>query len=448
VADEGSLGNVLAALFGGGPWGVSAPKPPLASLPGAAPMAVPFASLPDYGKVPSPDFTAPPPGLRPRASDEFVPNLGAAKGLATGLVEPFGQLGRVMTGQSQDVPGDLAASLAAVTPMGKVGKLAKPAAEAAEAAATGGLGDFIKAYHGSPHDFDRFDLSKIGTGEGAQAYGHGLYFAENEGVAKQYRDTLAATRVPDAAYLDPDLGPKITASEQRMKGINNQIMEARFAGNSEQSINKLRSELNKATNDHLDLIEKTKFPGRMYQVAIKANPEHFLDWDKALSEQSPKVREAIEKLGPITPRFAGAGEPTGANAYAWLTQRKEGQTPPWDTETTTRKLREAGIPGIKYLDQGSRMSDDASKIVQNYGSREKALEVANKRLEAANNAFGQSAASDRKYWGNVVSELKKSDTRNYVVFDDKLIDILKKYGIAGIGALPAMNAYHYQGKGS
>ena len=38
----------------------------------------------------------------------------------------------------------------------------------------------IRAYHGSPHDFDRFDMSKIGTGEGAQAYGHGLYFAENE----------------------------------------------------------------------------------------------------------------------------------------------------------------------------------------------------------------------------------------------------------------------------
>ena len=49
----------------------------------------------------------------------------------------------------------------------------------------------IRAYHGSPHDFDKFDLSKIGTGEGAQAYGHGLYFAENEGVAKGYRDALA-----------------------------------------------------------------------------------------------------------------------------------------------------------------------------------------------------------------------------------------------------------------
>jgi hypothetical protein len=47
------------------------------------------------------------------------------------------------------------------------------------------LPDAITTYHGSPHDFDEFDMSKIGTGEGAQAYGHGLYFAENENVAKE-----------------------------------------------------------------------------------------------------------------------------------------------------------------------------------------------------------------------------------------------------------------------
>ena len=41
-------------------------------------------------------------------------------------------------------------------------------------------------WHGSPHKFDKFDSSKIGTGEGAQAYGHGLYFAESPEVAGQY----------------------------------------------------------------------------------------------------------------------------------------------------------------------------------------------------------------------------------------------------------------------
>tara|TARA_Y100000593_G_scaffold86278_1_gene164702 strand:+ start:830 stop:2626 length:1797 start_codon:yes stop_codon:yes gene_type:complete len=47
-------------------------------------------------------------------------------------------------------------------------------------------------WHGSPHKFDKFDMSKIGTGEGAQAYGHGLYFAENPNVAKSYAEALGA----------------------------------------------------------------------------------------------------------------------------------------------------------------------------------------------------------------------------------------------------------------
>jgi hypothetical protein len=46
------------------------------------------------------------------------------------------------------------------------------------------------AWHGSPHDFVEFKLDKIGTGEGAQAYGQGLYFAQNPEVAKSYRETL------------------------------------------------------------------------------------------------------------------------------------------------------------------------------------------------------------------------------------------------------------------
>lgn len=46
-------------------------------------------------------------------------------------------------------------------------------------------------YHGSPHKFDQFSSSKIGTGEGATAYGHGLYFAESRDVAEAYKKALA-----------------------------------------------------------------------------------------------------------------------------------------------------------------------------------------------------------------------------------------------------------------
>lgn len=47
------------------------------------------------------------------------------------------------------------------------------------------------AWHGSPHDFDKFDLGAIGTGEGNQAHGWGLYFAKDKKVSKQYKDVLS-----------------------------------------------------------------------------------------------------------------------------------------------------------------------------------------------------------------------------------------------------------------
>ena len=60
------------------------------------------------------------------------------------------------------------------------------ATEAAMGVSGGGLSTRpIRAYHSCPHDFDKFDLAKIGTGEGAQVYGHGLYFAENPAVSGQ-----------------------------------------------------------------------------------------------------------------------------------------------------------------------------------------------------------------------------------------------------------------------
>jgi hypothetical protein len=124
----------------------------------------------------------------------------------------------------------------------------------------------------------------------------------------------------------------------------------------------------------------------MYQVGINADPEHFLDWDRPLSEQSPRVQEALKgaksnlvKSWLGTPEAARA---RGQNAYEQIADRLGG-------DTAAEHLRDLGIPGIKYLDQGSR---DAG-----------------------------------------------AGSHNYVVFDDKLIDILKKYGWAGLG-LPAMDA--------
>jgi hypothetical protein len=49
----------------------------------------------------------------------------------------------------------------------------------------------MTVFHGSPHLFERFDMSKIGTGEGAQAYGKGMYMAQSPSVAEGYQKTLS-----------------------------------------------------------------------------------------------------------------------------------------------------------------------------------------------------------------------------------------------------------------
>lgn len=46
-------------------------------------------------------------------------------------------------------------------------------------------------YHGSPHVFDRFDMAKVGSGDGLSKFGHGLYFADTVAAAKYYAQELS-----------------------------------------------------------------------------------------------------------------------------------------------------------------------------------------------------------------------------------------------------------------
>ena len=57
------------------------------------------------------------------------------------------------------------------------------------------------AWHGSPHDFVEFLLSAIGTGEGAQAHGWGLYLAEKREAASGYGGKLYHVEIPDNDVL-------------------------------------------------------------------------------------------------------------------------------------------------------------------------------------------------------------------------------------------------------
>jgi hypothetical protein len=339
----------------------------------------------------------------------------AVRGAVESAAEPFGLLGKTMMGRSETPLQDLAT--AAIGMMGPPGAKAalKPAAEAAEELAGAGLKG-ITAYHGSPHDFERFDMSKIGTGEGAQAYGHGLYFAENEGVAKDYKNN-----VKDMALIN--------RNNARMTQLAKD-MEANSYGYR----NFKDKELGARQSEEYDrLMEEKMKPGKMYQVAIKADPEHFLDWDKPLSEQSPKTVEALKQaMGKKWDEFKNADASTAV---------RQGFIA-FNHETVAKNLREAGIPGIKYFDQGSRV--DPVKAKAELDEAKSALTMVEK--QPAGPDRDQRLAQLRDWHDKAAKQhaYAQNPTRNYVVFDDKLIDILKKYGIAGIGALPAMGAYHFQ----
>ena len=64
----------------------------------------------------------------------------------------------------------------------------------------------IIAFHGSSADFDQFSLEKIGTGEGAQAYGYGLYFTDSEDIAKYYRSAVSGMDRFNQPDLDTQAG--------------------------------------------------------------------------------------------------------------------------------------------------------------------------------------------------------------------------------------------------
>jgi hypothetical protein len=180
-------------------------------------------------------------------------------------------------------------------------------------------------WHGSPHKFDRFDASKIGTGEGAQAYGHGLYVAEAPDVANQYA-TMFNKSAPKPLSLQRlrDGAPVGSAEWKHYDGLLNEGM------------------------------------GNLYKVDLPDDQiAKMLDWDKPLYRQKPEVRKAVREL---------VDEKTQPGTYAqWVKAvRPDMRTlqndmlDSMDNSAISEALRAKGIPGIRYLDGGSRGAGSGS----------------------------------------------------------------------------------------
>jgi hypothetical protein len=293
----------------------------------------------------------------------------------------------------------------------------------------------IKAFHGSPADFSAFSDKFIGTGEGAQAYGRGHYAAGAESTARYYRDTLSKWTDNVAQHVNDITG--VDVSEDHLPAIRQIAMGSGAGAGSATTALKARvPELREVDGPSmigphptleqlLTAIRGDQNKGHMYELAIHADPEHMLDWDKPLSEQSQHVRDALTKAGfdiSHDPRSAAYGrERTGGEFYKAA-----------DPAQMATDIRDAGIPGIKYLDQGSRIP--AARTAEDLQNTEHA--IAAHKMDLATGTPQQNAATQR-----IIDELQKQAddlwagrhlSSNYVVFDPATIEILRKYGIAGL----------------
>jgi hypothetical protein len=237
---------------------------------------------------------------------------------------------------------------------------------------SGGLAE-LTAYHGTPHKFaaternplGEFRSSQIGTGEGAQAYGHGLYLAEHPEVAKGYRMATSKDRfITNQGFFDPSELEHLNVRVVTRRGdLDKAIQEAEKYAAPDPDYPETAA---KAARD-LERLKALKASGGMrknegsfYHVDVP-DPmiEKMLHWDKPLEEQSPYVQKIIsEEIKRI-----GGSAHTGEQAYKNLMfdarmagKRSESQQMRNNVEAfeASKRLKELGIPGIQYFDEGSR----------------------------------------------------------------------------------------------
>lgn len=308
----------------------------------------------------------------------------------------------------------------------------------------------IIAFHGSGADFDQFSLEKIGTGEGAQAYGYGLYFTDSEDIANFYRQTVGGgTGIVDFSIGDLDLvrsgefrdyspGATPFGRDRRYRRVQDLTAEDYAQASLIEDIfinegrlyneikkpgagviyepkkgDELKDELINIINETLNSKDPTDQPGEVaylqnilesvargdatikldteqygktYKVGLAPKPDELMDYDLSLNQQPEKIKKVLQ------PFYKKYGVANTADVGTLLeTVKRTGAIP---DDALTEKFVEAGIPGIKYRAAGSRGAS----------------------VDAAD------------------AEM------NYVIFDDKAIKILEKYGIVGPVAITALGA--------
>lgn len=167
---------------------------------------------------------------------------------------------------------------------------------------------YQSAWHGSPHDFDEFDLGAIGTGEGNQAHGWGLYFAKDKKIAENYRDILGANSIEivtdktkykineDAEWYDEKTG-NVISDESPLSMALTEIAEV---GSNDKAIKSLHKFIDSKKGKNTQfVISQTKRAVEAIKL-LKESKFTKQEWKSIFKVEIPNETELLPEQYPIS----------------------------------------------------------------------------------------------------------------------------------------------------
>ena len=277
----------------------------------------------------------------------------------------------------------------------------------------------LTAYHGTPHEVDKFSSDNIGTGEGAQAYGHGLYFAENPRVAEQYQDKLTDFKAwidgKEVGYTGNPNSPKdIAIGSVANKGYDGALAHTQKMiddGVSPEYVSQIRKEV-----ESLKDVEVKTEQGNLYKVELDIDPDtEMLDWDAPIEKQS----EAVKNLYNQSEEAFNKQQELRSLVREAKTEKLRSGSIPDDMQNKIDELQDYGDTTffLAFKNSGNSGQDAYRFFETEMGGKHKAT----KKL----NELGIKGIR----YDDGFSRGKKGGTKNFVVFDDSLISIAEKNGI-------------------
>jgi hypothetical protein len=280
------------------------------------------------------------------------------------------------------------------------------------------------AWHGSPHDFDEFDLGAIGTGEGNQVHGWGLYFAKDKKVSDLYRRELSLIHDVDKGTLFKVDVPDTKEMIDEQQSLN--ILSKETKQNLNAAINALPEQekevfINEYTNsplfNHYAKKEIDELGSKFEQLdnEYRLLKDEYLD--KFLKEDLNKITQ--RNLNRLSEKYNIDLKALKENPNSIKDIKNQLDTMWFNAFTeygmASKKYRE--IYWGKYKEDFSALLNDSGINGRDfYLALSKALGGAKKASEHLN-----------EYGVKGITYVGEQDGRCYVVFDDKAIKVIEKY---------------------